>query len=149
MPILNISDKNIANQEFRWTSLRTFYAIFSCGSLAFYAILTLCYNFTKKMTIESFGKLLFNINLLLRNFYSLPSSLFRILHLKHDRDCVLSVPGPKVAQVDRQVDGNRTPIGPETESKWQMEEADLARLATLDKDSISDRIHPVPVRYRT
>lgn len=56
MPVNGILNRDISQQEFRWMSLRTIYAVFCCGSLAVYAVLTLSYNFIKRMTIESFGK---------------------------------------------------------------------------------------------
>lgn len=57
MPVCGILNRDLSKQEFRWTSLRTFYAVFCCASLASYALITLAYNFTKQTTIESFGKL--------------------------------------------------------------------------------------------
>lgn len=41
--------------KFKWKSFRTVYAMFCCSSLLSYALITVAYNFTKQITIESFG----------------------------------------------------------------------------------------------
>lgn len=56
MPVNGILSKDLSQQEFRWYSPRTFYAMFCCSSLLSYALITVAYNFTKQITIESFGK---------------------------------------------------------------------------------------------
>lgn len=55
MPVNGVLNKDLSQMKFKWKSFRTVYAMFCCSSLLSYALITVAYNFTKQITIESFG----------------------------------------------------------------------------------------------
>lgn len=111
MPVNGITNRNLTTQQFRWTSLRTIYSIFCCGSLASYAVITLSYNITKKMTIESFGETLTCVRSTIARKIDIPTlypldSLLCVLRQQHHRHNLLPLHGAQMAHVDREMDAD-------------------------------------------